>query len=320
MTKLKTWEPRARLRTMHARAALYATIRAFFAQRQVLEVETPALSRAATVDPNVESFVTASGHWLQTSPEFAMKRLLASGSGAIYQIARVFRLEEAGRLHNPEFTLLEWYRPAWNYRQLMDEVQSLLTAAGLAAGFNSISYRDAFHLHAGLDPFTASAQHLQRACAAAIGRVPEPPEVAAEAQRDFWLDLLMSAVVGPRLGIAAPQFLYDFPASQAALARVRADDPPVAERFELFWKGLELANGFGELIDAQEQRRRFESDQQRRRVRGQQVPPYDQALIEALAAGMPACAGVAIGLDRLLMLMLELPHIGDGLSFDFERA
>lgn len=321
MTKLKQWQPRAELETMRMRAALYTKIRSFFAQRQVLEVDTPTLSVAATVDPNIDSFVTRSGHWLQTSPEFAMKRLLAAGSGAIYQIARVFRLEESGRLHNPEFTLLEWYRPDWDYRRLMDEVQDLLIEAGVAAArFASISYREAFELHAGLDPFTASPERLRHACLDAIGPVPEPPELASGLQCDFWLDLLMSAVVGPRLGVEVPQFLYDFPASQAALARVRADRPPVAERFELFWKGLELANGFGELIDADEQRRRFELDQQRRRARSQVVPPYDERLIDALAAGMPACAGVALGLDRLLMLMLDLPHIGDTLSFDFERA
>ncbi|MDB5987827.1 MAG: genX [Nevskia sp.] len=321
MTKLKNWQPRAELETIRTRGALYAKIRCFFAQRQVLEVDTPMLSTSATVDPNIDSFGTHSGRWLQTSPEFAMKRLLAAGSGAIYQIARVFRLEESGRLHNPEFTLLEWYRPGWDYRQLMEEVQLLLIEAGIGSGqFASITYRDAFKLHAGLDPFTASPQQLRQACADAIGPAPEPSEATADAQRDFWLDLLMSAVVGPRLGAETPQFLYDFPASQAALARVRQDHPPVAERFELFWKGLELANGFGELTDAEEQRRRFESDQQRRGARGQRVPPYDERLIDALAAGLPACAGVAIGLDRLLMLILDLPHIGDTLSFDFERA
>jgi lysyl-tRNA synthetase class 2 len=321
MTENPSWQPRARSSALRARATLYASIRGFFAQRQVVEVETPVLSSSATVDPNIDSFDTRSGYWLQTSPEFAMKRLLAAGSGAIYQIARVFRREESGRLHNPEFSLLEWYRPDWDYRRLMDEVNDLLIHAGAAhVSFGAITYQDAFLQHAGLDPFAASLENLRNACLQAMNSLPEPIENSVEAQRNFWLDLLMSNVVTPRLGIAAPEFLYDFPASQAALARVRQDQPPVAERFELFWKGHELANGFGELVDASEQRQRFQFDQQRRRERGQHVPPYDENLIDALAAGMPACAGVAIGLDRLLMLMLDLPHIGDTLAFDFERA
>lgn len=321
MTENSTWQPRARSSALRARAALYASIRGFFAQRQVLEVETPVLSTAATVDPNIDSFDTRCGHWLQTSPEFAMKRLLAAGSGPIYQIARVFRKEECGQLHNPEFSLLEWYRPGWDYRRLMQEVNDLLIhAAAVRASFGVLTYRDAFLQHAGLDPFSATLETLKSACLQANRSLPEPIETAVKFQHDFWLDLLMSLVVGPRLGAEAPEFLYDFPASQAALARVRQDQPPVAERFELFWKGHELANGFGELVDAAEQRQRFQFDQQRRRERGQQVPPYDERLIDALTAGMPACAGVAIGLDRLLMLMLDLPHIGDTLTFDFERA
>jgi len=321
MIEIPIWQPRAQSSALRARAQLYARIRGFFADRQVLEVETPVLSSAATVDPNIDSFDTRSGHWLQTSPEFAMKRLLAVGIGAIYQIARVFRKEECGRLHNPEFSLLEWYRPGWDYRRLMGEVNELLIRAGVArASFGAITYRDAFLQHAGVDPFSASLETLKSACLQANRSLPEPIETSAEAQRDFWLDLLMSLVVGPHLGAEAPEFLHDFPASQAALARVRQDQPPVAERFELFWKGHELANGFGELVDAAEQRQRFQFDQQRRRERGQQGPPYDEHLIDALTAGMPACAGVAIGLDRLLMLMLDLPHIGDTMAFDFERA
>ncbi len=300
---------------------MYGAIRSYFAEQNVLEVDTPILSRAATVDPNIDSFGASGDTWLQTSPEFPMKRLVAGGSGAIYQIARVFRFEEAGRLHNPEFTLLEWYRPGWNYRDLMREVERVLCVAGsFGKSFESITYREAFLLHAGVDPFVSSNEVLEQACIAAFGPLPEPPEPSATARRDFLLDLLMSAVVGPRLGADVPQFLFDVPASQAALARVRPGPPAIAERFELFWRGIELANGFSELIDADEQRRRFELDRMRRSERGQHAPPYDAHLIEALTAGMPACAGVAIGLDRLLMLMLELPHIGDALAFDFERA
>jgi lysyl-tRNA synthetase class 2 len=283
--------------------------------RSVLEVDTPILSAHATVDKHIESFSTGNG-WLQTSPEFAMKRLLCAGSGPIYQICHVFRREESGRHHNPEFTLLEWYRPGYDHRRLMDEVEELLRDLGFAtAPLQRQSYRDAFRQHAGLDPFTATLAELRAAA-------DFPGEPGAQAQeRDFWLDLIMSAKVGPRLGLSAPVFLYDFPASQAALSRVNGE---VAERFELFWKGIELANGFHELADAAEQRQRFVADQSWRKAQGHVVPPYDHHLIAALGtesgSGLPDCAGVALGLDRLLMLMCDLPDIAQSMAFDAGRA
>jgi len=316
------WRPRANAAVLRARARLYGAIRHYFEARGVLEVETPILSAAATVDPHIDSFSTREPGgrqwWLHTSPEFAMKRLLAAGSGPVYQIARVFRREEAGRHHNPEFTMLEWYRPGWDHRALMDEVEDLLLAAGVAApAWTRLTYGEAFLRHAGLDPFAAGLDQLRQACAAQLNL----SGALLQAQdRDVYLDLLMSSLVGPRLGREAPAFLYDFPASQAALARVRPGHPPVAERFELFWKGIELANGFHELTDAAEQRRRFEQDRARRAAEGREAPPYDAHLIAALESGMPACAGVAVGLDRLLMLMLDLPDLGDVLTFDAERA
>lgn len=316
------WQPRASFETLRARAILMHQIRAFFAAREVLEVETPVLSRAATVDPQIDSFSTA-GRWLQTSPEFAMKRLLAAGSGPIYQVARVFRIDESGRFHNPEFTMLEWYRPGFDHHRLIDECEALLAAVGGPASCGRLSYRDAFIRHAGVDPFRASMTQLEARCVEAIGQLPEPQLVAAnaDATRDFRLDLLMSHVVSQQLGRARPEFLIDFPASQAALAKIRRDvDPPVAERFELFWQGIELANGFHELTDAAEQRQRFEADRARRLAEGRVAPPHDAHLIAALAHGLPPCAGVAVGFDRLLMLLLGLPHIGDGLAFDNERA
>lgn len=315
------WMPRAELPILRARAELYRQVRHFFAEREVLEVETPVLSAGATVDPNIDSFC-ADGLWLQTSPEFPMKRLLAAGSGAIYQIARVFRRDEAGRFHNPEFSLLEWYRPGFDHRMLIDEVEALLWALGIASGarYERLSYRDAFLRHAGLDPFTASETALHAAVQALPGGAPECDAVDAITRRDFYLDLLMSGCVGPALGQDTPLFLYDFPASQAALARIRHDVPPVAERFELFWRGIELANGFHELSDADEQQRRFEIDSRRRAEAGRAVPPYDRQLINALAHGLPDCAGVALGLDRLLMLSLGLEAIGDVLAFDAPRA
>ena len=314
------WKPTADLDTLRARAQLYATIGAFFAARDVLEVETPTLSRHATVDRHIESFATVTGHWLQTSPEFAMKRLLAAGSGPIFQIARVFRREEQGRHHNPEFSMLEWYRPGLDHQGLMDEVAALLRACGGPERCERLSYAQAFQCHAGFDPHSLDVASLRRGWAAAGGS--EPLGVTAdEAQdRDFWLDLWMSAIVGPRLGIDVPQFVYDFPASQAALARIRDGEPPVAERFELFWGGIELANGFHELTDGEEQEHRFLADQGWRAVRGRVVPPYDRDLIAALQAGLPPCAGVALGLDRLLMRLRGLAHIGQVLAFPGDRA
>ncbi|MCX7069538.1 MAG: EF-P lysine aminoacylase EpmA [Gammaproteobacteria bacterium] len=314
--ELQDWRPSASLETLRQRAGLLRRIRAFFEARGVLEVETPVLSRAATVDPQIDSFVTQDGRWLQTSPEFAMKRLLAAGSGPIWQLARVFRVDERGRHHNAEFTLLEWYRPGWDHQQLIDECDALLQALGAAsAACTRLRYREAFRQHAGVDPWQAPLTSLRTALPASV-RELAPPAGAEGQQRDFLLDLLMSHVVGPQLGQDAPLVLYDFPASQAALARIRADDPPVAERFEIFWRGIELANGFHELTDAGEQRRRFEADQARRAADGRTVPPYDASLIAALEHGLPNCAGVAIGVDRLLMLLLERSKISEVLAFD----
>lgn len=311
------WRPSASLQTIKARAELYGSVRAFFVARGVMEVDTPVLSAHATVDRHIESFEVPGGGWLQTSPEFAMKRLLCAGSGPIFQIAAVFRAEEAGRFHNPEFRLLEWYRPGWDHLALMDEVEALLRAVvpdlSDASAFERLSYVEAFRLHVGLDPFAASDPALDMAVRTA-GYEP------ACGSRDEALDVLMTLRVGPGLGCSTPCFLYDFPASQSALARVRAGPPPVAERFELFWHGLELANGFHELADAGEQSRRFEVDQAMRRARGLVVPPFDERLIDALHHGLPDCAGVALGLDRLLMLRQGLPQISGVLSFDAGRA
>lgn len=314
--ELQDWRPSASLETLRQRAGLLRRIRAFFEVREVLEVETPVLSRAATVDPQIDSFITQDGRWLQTSPEFAMKRLLAAGSGPIWQLARVFRVDESGRHHNAEFTLLEWYRPGWDHQQLIDECDALLQSLGAAsAACMRLSYREAFLQHAKVDPWQAPLTSLRGALPASVRELALPVGDEGQ-QRDFLLDLLMSHVVGPQLGQDVPLVLYDFPASQAALARIRADDPPVAERFEIFWRGIELANGFYELTDAGEQRRRFEADQARRAADGRTVPPYDKALIAALEHGLPNCAGVAIGIDRLLMLLLERSTIGEVLAFD----
>lgn len=312
------WRPSASLQTLRARAELLSRIRTFFAARGVLEVDTPVLSAHGTVDVHIDSMRTADGRWLHTSPEFAMKRLLAAGSGPIWQLCHVFRAGDLGRHHNPEFLMLEWYRPGFDHHRLMDEMVALLVTLGVApAGVvGRISYREAWRELAGADPFDADPAALGDA----LARHAPAPEGAAAFDRDAWLDFGMGCVVGPRLGREAPVFVYDFPASQAALARVRRGAPPVAERFELFWKGQELANGFHELGDAAEQRARFEADRARRLAAGRATPEYDARLIEALAAGLPECAGVALGVDRLLMLMLGLPEIAAAMAFDYGRA
>lgn len=305
----ESWRPSASLETLKARAELLSSARAFFYARGVMEVTTPVLSRHATVDKHIDSFDVPGAGWLQTSPEFAMKRLLAADSGSIYQLCPVFRREESGRHHNPEFQMLEWYRPGFDHHRLMDEVAELLAAVGGPGSCERLSYQAAFLREAGFDPFTAPLSRLREG-------VQVPMNYSSD-NRDDWLDLWMSQVVGPKLGVTQPFLLYDFPASQAALARVRNG---VAERFELFWKGLELANGFHELTDAAEQAQRFKNDSEWRRANGRTTPPYDTQLIAALQSGLPPCAGVALGVDRLLMLLLNLPTLSHALTFDSERA
>lgn len=302
-------------------------IRAFFSARDVLEVETPALSHAATTDPNLANFATpyhgpAPGTlWLHTSPEFPMKRLLAAGAGSIYQIGKVFRDGEAGRLHNPEFTMVEWYRLGFDHHALMDETLALVTEAldgrRMFASPEKLSYREAFELHAGLDPHRADVAAL----ATAIKRHGiETGSNLAREPVDVLRDLLLTHVVEPQLGRGRLTALYDYPASQAALARIRPGDPPVAERFEVYLDGIELANGFHELGDAAEQRARFERDLVRRKEQGLPAVPMDERLLAALEAGLPDCAGVALGFDRLAMLAAGAKSIQDVLAFPIERA
>jgi elongation factor P--(R)-beta-lysine ligase len=305
---------------LQLRARLLEQVRAFFMTRGLLEVETPQLSAAAATDVHLESLVAASPcgsltGWLHTSPEYPMKRLLAAGSGDIWQLARVFRGAERGRRHNPEFSLLEWYRVGWNAPALMDEVEALLKA--LAAPERTFpaalrhSYREAFVHHAGLDPFDAPTGELLEALAAA----GTPPPPGLEADRDACLDLVLAAMVEPGLDPARPTFIYDFPPSRAALARIRPGDPPLAERFELFLGGMELANGFHELTDANEQAARFAADLAARRARGLPAVPVDDRLLAAMAHGLPDCAGVALGFDRLVMILAGAAHIDEVLAF-----
>ena len=291
-----------------------------------MEVETPMLSAATITDPHLESFstrYTGPGHaegttlYLHTSPEFPMKRLLASGSGPIYQLCKVFREGEAGRRHNPEFTLLEWYRPGFDHYALMDEVAAL--AAPLLGLENrpveKLSYRDAFLLHADIDPLTASVDEL-RDCASALGITG----FDGESDRDVWLDLILTHTVEPKLGREGLCFIYDYPASQAALARLNPNNLQVAERFELYYRGVELANGFHELADAVEQRKRFVAELETRRAQGLKPVPVDERLLAALEEGFPPCAGVALGVDRLVMLALGADSLAEVIAFTIDHC
>jgi len=311
---------------LRLRARLYARVRRFFAERDVLEIETPILSAAGNTDPNIESFTTRfSGHvdagaplrWLRTSSEFPQKRLLAAGIGDCYELGRVFRNGEAGRRHNPEFTMLEWYRVGWDHRRLIDETVELVRAAlalvGKSAEVQKYTYRELFRTALNLDPFAAGDAELQ----AAFGDVQIDPHGL---WRDDWLDLLLTHRIQPAFPADRITVISDYPATQCALAKIRADDSPVAERFELYVGAQELANGYHELTDAAEQRARFERDNARRRERGLIEVPIDARLLAALEQGMPDCAGVALGVERLLMAMLGTDDIRDVLAFAFADA
>lgn len=317
------WRPTAAISALHRRASMLSAAREYFAKHGVLEVETPILSAAAVSDPQIESLATRvagmpSPSYLCTSPEYAMKRLLAAGSGDIYQICRVFRDAQRGRWHNPEFTLMEWYRLGYDDAALMTEVEALvgrlLEPWRRLESAERLSYAAALQRHAGVDAHTASDADLAEA-ALRHGIICD-----AELDRDAKLDLLMGLVVGPRLGLEQPCFICDYPASQASLARLKPGLPLVAARFELYLDGVELANGFHELADAAQQRQRFTHDLRVRRTKGQVELPLDEHLLAALAAGMPDCAGVALGFDRLVAIALGAPQLAEAMAFTIDNA
>jgi lysyl-tRNA synthetase class 2 len=323
MSDGSAWRPTASHGALRRRAQSLRETREFFHARQVMEVETPAMINAPVSDVNLGSVrAQMSGSdapmFLHTSPEYAMKRLLAAGSGDIYQICHVYRGAERGRQHNPEFTMLEWYRLGFSLEQLMSEVadltRDLLGQAQLPVEF--VTYRDAVLRHAGFDPLDADIAELQRA-ARALGL---DAEHAAKAARDELLDLIVGAQVGPALGASALTFVHRYPASQAALARLDPDDPRVALRFELYHRGIELANGYHELTSSDEQRMRFATDQKVRASRGMPTFTLDPHLLAALDAGLPDCAGVALGFDRVIMLAMNAASIDEVLAFPTERA
>jgi lysyl-tRNA synthetase class 2 len=297
------------------RAGMLAKIRTFMEERGIMEVETPVMDRAGNPDPNIQSLITRrhTGRlvpdtlYLHTSPEFAMKRLLASGSGPIYQICKVFRDEQPGRLHQPEFTMLEWYRPGFNHHDLMDETADLLQFLGLSGG-ERMSYGEAFAAYCGIDPHlgaNADLQTLAEQCGL----------VARGNNRSQLLDFLFSHQLLPRLEQQHALFLYDFPACQAALARIRDGRPAVAERFELIINCMEIANGYNELTDYNEQDSRFIQEHKKRQELGLEALPADNKLLAALSHGLPDCAGVAVGLDRLLMCLSGARNIDEVLAF-----
>ena len=322
------WQPSAELDILKRRAQYLADVRHFFAERDVWEVETPILSQAAPTAPYLDSFTTdyvpigtqsIQTHYLHTSPEFAMKRLLAAGSGSIYQVARVFRNGEQGKYHSPEFTMLEWYRPELTLNQLINEVNILLQQVFHFKAVSRLSYRGLFEFFFKLNVFTCTDDRIKQC---ALERITSlAPDF--DTDRDGWLELLMSHVIEPRLAaMKLPVFVYDFPASQAQLAKVKKDESgnDVADRFELYIDGVEIANGYNELLDADELRRRFESDNRQRRSQGKPEMPVDQQLLAAMQHGLPLCTGVALGIDRLMMLDMNKQHIKSVLSFGFERA
>jgi lysyl-tRNA synthetase class 2 len=315
-----SWRPSASLATLATRARMLRAAREYFVSTQALEVETPTLSRAAVSDVHLASVpaqVMGQPRYLHTSPEYAMKRLLAHGCGDVWQICRVYRDEECGRWHNPEFTLIEWYRVGIDHQALMSEVDELirvvLAPLRILPAARRQTYHEVVQQHAGVDALDDPLPRLLQCLADAHIDVP----AVVRAERDSLLDLIMSTLVIPKLGLGRLTFVYDYPASQASLARVHGR---VAARFEAFLDGLELANGFHELGDRDEQRRRFEQDLAQRAATARPGVPLDEHLLQALAHGLPDCAGVALGFDRLVMCAVGARHIDEVMAFGFERA
>lgn len=315
------WRPSASMTHLKQRAEILSKIRQFFFQREVLEVETPSLSQAGVCDPYLENFQTLQRSstnkslFLQSSPEFHMKRLLAAGSGAIYQISKAFRDEEAGHQHNPEFTILEWYRPDFDHFQLMSEVEELVCSVLACPPAQRLSYQAAFLQYLEIDPLSITTDELRQLC-----QQQDLGKWLQSEDRDTLLQVIFAQLIEPQIAKEQPCFIYHFPASQASLAQIHQADPRVAERFELYYQGLELVNGFHELTDADEQVKRFKSDNHFRQQKGLEEKAIDGHFIAALRSGLPECSGVALGIDRLVMLALNCQHIEQVLSFPISRA
>ena len=319
---MSSWQPTASIENLKLRASYLAKVRQFFAEREVLEVETPLLCRHAVTDPHMPIMQADNPHgasqayFLQSSPEYAMKRLLAAGSGPIYQLCKAFRGGEQGRRHNAEFSMLEWYRPGFNHFDLMAEVSDLLVSILACPPAQQLSYREVFEQYLGINPHAVSLQKLQT-----LSRQHIDIQMDSD-NHDDWLNLLIAEVIEPQLGFDAPVFIYDYPASQSALAKVAVSEQgdKVAQRFELYVKGVELANGYFELTDAAEQAQRFLQEQNLRANLGKPAMQSDQFLLAALEHGLPECAGVALGFDRLMMLAMNESRIKSVISFDCDNA
>jgi lysyl-tRNA synthetase class 2 len=309
-----SWQPSATLPVLQQRAILYRTIRQFFYERQVLELDVPVLSEFATIDPFIDSLSTSvmgKPHYLQTSPEFFLKRFLAEHPCDVYSLGKAFRQGEKGRRHSPEFTMLEWYRVGWDEQQLMEEVRQLVAAIIPDLSWQALSYQALFQQYVGCDPHIENANSLR-----SIAKQHITTDFESE-DKNPWLDLLFTHCIEPKLphGLVT---VYDYPQSQVALARLHRDKQGqvVAKRFEIYINGLELANGYWELCDGDEQEQRFQADQHYRQQHGLPELPYDQRLVSALKEGcLPNCAGVALGIDRLLMQQLHITDISNVLSF-----
>lgn len=324
--------PTASLETLAKRAEIIQRLRTFFEEKGFLEVETPILSHDTVIDhhlhpihvarTSIESehpvFDSSPPLWLQTSPEFGMKRLLAAGATAIFQITKSFRAAESGRFHNPEFTMLEWYRVGDDQEAGINLLAELVQSILKTGPVERLSYRELFHRHTKVDPYEAALHELQQVCFAHAVEIEQPD--LDEQHRDFWLDMMLMQVIEPKLGRDGPVIVYDWPASQSALAIVREGEPPLAERFELFIDGLEIANGYHELLDPSELRWRNRTNNQLRLQDGCLTLPEESRLLDAMEHGLPACAGVALGVDRLVMLATGAKTIKEVIAFPFDRA
>ena len=338
------WQATASIEVLRKRAVIISLIRQFFADREVLEVETPSLSHHTITDPYLQALSTmhtlpgaesSRTFYLQTSPEYAMKRLLASGSGDIYQIAKAYRNDEVGRLHNPEFTMLEWYRVGFDMTALIEETVDLLKLCLQTDFVDKFTYSSLFEEHCGFNPIEISLQDLMRACnrfslqdyAKTLKESLDDAGVdnnqsndkRSELLKDSLLQVIFNQEIECKIGQQHPCVVSSFPASQASLATL-SDCGRVANRFEVYYKGIELANGFHELCDADQQLARFKDDNQKRLSLGLAAMEIDSFFIDALAHGLPDCAGIALGIDRLLMLALDKPHIRDVLSFSYDNC
>ena len=318
---MKNWQPGVSSQALKQRAELLANLRRFFADKGIIEVETPVLAGAPVTDVHIKSLTTeisfdnsSKTFYLQTSPEFAMKRLLAANPEPIYQIGKVFRDDPVSKHHNPEFTMLEWYRPGFTLEQLMEEVAELLASLLESESFPKFSYRELFEIHLNINTHQAGAEEIATIAQERIDLS------TSELEKTDYLQLLMTTVIEPKLPPAC--FIYDYPKEQASLAVIEKNiaQDTVAKRFEVYCQGMELANGYYELIDVAEQRQRFEADNNARQAHGLEVYPIDEKFLAALESGMPSCSGVALGIDRLFMAMYNIEYIDQAISFSLDRV